>query len=159
MRLYKPGTWALFSCYRTKILRVKDHNIQLIYYRKMYLLMAALFLMLLVHILWKQKHKPWRHLPGPGPFSPLLFIMMSAFTSNNTMLLRRLYNKYQKVSSNTTNKDHGGTTLFLVFLRMDYVFCTLEKFPCFLWETSVKSRSYAVIQVIKNIFRNIQFSI
>ena len=35
---------------------------------------------------------------------------------------------------------------------MDYVFCTLEKFPCFLWETSVKSRSYAVIQVIKNIF-------
>ena len=59
--------------------------------------MAALFLMLLVHIFWKQKHKPRRHIPGPGPFSPLMFIIMSAFTFNNTMLLRRLYNKYQRV--------------------------------------------------------------
>ena len=44
---------------------------------------------------WKQKFKKWSHLPGP--FSPLMYVMMSAFTSNNPLLMRRLYKKYQKV--------------------------------------------------------------
>ena len=60
------------------------------------LLCLIALLMLAIYILWRQKFKKWRHLPGP--FSPLMFVIMSAFTSNNPVLLRRLYRKYQKVT-------------------------------------------------------------
>ena len=56
------------------------------------LLCLIALLMLAIYVLWRQKLKKWRHLPGP--FSPLMFV----FTSNNPVLLRRLYRKYQKVT-------------------------------------------------------------
>ena len=60
------------------------------------LLILIAILMLAIYGVWRQKFKKWRHLPGP--FSPLMFVIMSAFTSNNPVLLRRLYRKYQKVT-------------------------------------------------------------
>ena len=59
-------------------------------------LLIVVLLMLAIYILWRQKFKKWRHLPSP--FSPLMFVIMSAFTSNNPVLLRRLHRKYQKVT-------------------------------------------------------------
>ena len=60
-----------------------------------YLFLGICFILLSMHFFWKQKFKKWSHLPGP--FFPLMYIIMSAFSSNNPVLMRRLYKKYQKV--------------------------------------------------------------
>ena len=59
------------------------------------LFLGICLLLLLIYLFWKQKFQKWSHLPGP--FSPLMYVMMSAFTSNNPLLMRRLYKKYEKV--------------------------------------------------------------
>jgi len=59
-----------------------------------FLFLLSLLSILVFYTLWKHKFKRWRHLPGP--FSPLSFVFESAFTSNNPVLLRKLYNKYER---------------------------------------------------------------
>jgi len=46
------------------------------------------------HWLMVRKMGRWKSLPGP--YTPLVFVLKSLFTSNNAIIWRETYNKYQK---------------------------------------------------------------
>ena len=75
------------------------------------LFLGICFLLLFIYLFWKQKFKKWSHLPGP--FSPLMYVIMSAFTSNIPLLMRRLYKKYQKVIFNFLIKLVFNKNIFI----------------------------------------------
>jgi len=58
------------------------------------IILSILLMTLYLHWILTRKLKRWSHLPGPS--SPLVFLIMSAFSSDNSVLLRRFYTKYQK---------------------------------------------------------------
>ena len=59
------------------------------------IILSIVLMTLYLHWILTRKLKRWSHLPGP--LSPLVFLIMSAFSSDNSVLLRRFYTKYQKV--------------------------------------------------------------
>merc|ERR1719186_2456535 len=60
----------------------------------MVIILSCLLAISCLHWLLTRQLKRWSHLPGP--VSPLVFVVMAAFSRDNSQLLRRFYTKYQR---------------------------------------------------------------
>jgi hypothetical protein len=84
---------------------------------------ALFFLGLICHWLMVHKMSRWMHLPGPC--TPLLFVFKSLCNSNNVIVWRETYKKYQKVSL----EDIGNTSKILIIYKDGICFVPLMNIP------------------------------
>ena len=84
------------------------------------------FVGLFSHWLMVRKMGRWKGLPGP--YTPLVFVLKSLFTSNNVIIWRETYKKYQKVNKllkNLKSNDfivYQGGLCFIPLMNVPLLF-------------------------------------